>query len=146
MNSGYKLVLTRVALALLSCVAVYIYSDHSPMLLLKTQASMAPKVLLIDIANPTSSEQALLPSTTSLSPVIAQQLLIGHPDVTVLSSTTVIPAAAASAAASASAAAAVPTKKIMLMKRDPKGNKQAKASEGAAGAPKQMSVAEKEKV
>jgi hypothetical protein len=129
---------TSYAAFALMCCYLCLCSDHSPMLLLKTQISMAPKVLLIDIANPTSSEQALLPSTTSLSPVIAQQLLIGHPDVTVLSSTTVIPSAAAAAAA--------PAKKIMLMKRDPKGSKQTKASEGASGAPKQMSVAEKEKV
>jgi hypothetical protein len=32
------------------------------------------------------------------------------------------------------------------MKRDPKGSEQTKASEGASGAPMQMSMAEKEKV
>jgi hypothetical protein len=58
-----------------------------------------------------------------ISAAIGQQMLIGHPDVTVLSSSTVIPSAAAAAVA------AVPTKKMMLMKRNPKGSKQTKASE-----------------
>jgi hypothetical protein len=92
-------------------------NSHRPVILLKTAESATPGMLLIDVASPAQ------PPSLQNAGVSSQKCGIGG----------------------AVGPTAVPGKKIMLMKRDPKGSRASSSASAGTDKPKQLSVAEKEK-